>query len=240
MRLHPRYLYLLKKKKLRSRIGMTSPVIKKNIFIVTSCINIHDNISYPIHNEKHTVSERFNETLVGLKSIRNNYSDCYILFLESSRISNLEKKHIEILIDEYFDYSEYNSIKLARKHFNKGVPQFTALVNFLEENRENYFADNFHFLGARYSLIDNITENKNPLPGAYFLYYPEHNNVSTRYFFISKITLSEMIKPFRKTLYCAIVGTSVEDFIDSFFPKNGYLSKLGIMGRVNGKDTIYE
>ena len=236
-RFHPRYFYLLKKNKFHAR---TEQINKPHIFIITSCINIHDNIDYPIHNRSHTVMERLSETLIGLNSVRDNYAESYIIFLESSKISNQDKKQIEALIDEYHDYSGYKSIKIARKHYNKGVPQFTALINFFEENRDSYCADIFHFLGARYSLTANITDNTSPPAGAHFLYYPEHNNVSTRYFFISKVTMSEIIGPFRKTRYCAMAGASVEDFINCFFPKNAPLKKLGIQGLVNGKEIIYE
>jgi len=239
-RLHPRYLYLVRKNKIQTKPSITNQIKKKNIFIITSCVNVHDNIDYPIHNRDHTSEERLIETLIGLKSVRDKYADSYIIFLESSKISNQDKRQIADLIDEYYDYSECKSIKIARKHFNKGVPQFTALINFFEENRDNYHAETFHFLGARYSLTANITGNTSPTAGAHFFHYPEHNNVSTRYFFISKLTMSEMLEPFRKTRYCAMAGASVEDFINCFFKKNAPLKKLGIEGKVNGKEMIYE
>ena len=239
-RLHPRYLYLVRKNKARIRANISNQKRNKNIFIITSCINIHDNVDYPIHNVMHTANDRLSEALAGLKSVRDNYAESYIIFLESSKISDEDKKQIEPLINEYHDYSEYKSIKIARKHFNKGVPQFTALINFLEENGDHYCADIFHFLGARYSLTANITDNKIISTGAHFLHYPEHNNVSTRYFFMCNLTLSEIIKPFRKTLYCAMAGASVEDFISCFFMKRNHLKRLGIQGLVNGKEMIYE
>lgn len=236
-RFHPRYFYLLKKNKAHVR---PEQINKTHIFIITSCINTQDNIDYPIHNRSHAVTERLSEALIGLKSVRDNYAESYIIFLESSKISDQEKKQIEALIDEYHDYSGYKSIKIARKHYNKGVPQFTALINFFEENRDNYCADTFHFLGARYSLTANITDNTCPPAGAHFLHYPENNNVSTRYFFIRKLTMSEIIGPFRKTRYCAMAGASVEDFINCFFAKNAPLKKLSIQGLINGKEMICE
>ena len=236
-RFHPRYLYLLRKNKVHAR---PEQINKRHIFIITSCINIHDNIGYPKHNHSHAATERLSEALIGLKSVRDNYAESYIIFLESSKISNQDKKQIEALIDEYHDCSGYKSIKLARKHYNKGVPQFAALVNFLEENRDNYCADTFHFLGARYILTANITENTNRPAGAYFLQNSKHHNVSTRYFIISKLTMSEIIGPFRKTLYCAIAGASVEDFIFCFFMDKFRLNKLGVMGKINGKEMVYE
>lgn len=236
-RFHPRYFYLLKKNITQGREVQIS---NRNIFIITSCINIHDNLDYPIHNHSHAVTERLSEALIGLKSVREHYADSYIIFLESSKISNVDEKKIEVFIDEYYNLSEKKSIKIARKHFNKGVPQFTALINFLETNKNRYKADIFHFLGARYCLTENITDNKKINCGASFLYYPDCNNVSTRYFFVSKLPMSEIIVSFRKTLYCAIAGASVEDYIDYFFRKNPPLEKLGIKGLVNGAKMINE
>ena len=155
-------------------------------------------------------------------------------------MSNESESEINSLVDEYYNYNEAKAIRIARKHFNKGVPQFTALANFIEDNRDHYCAEIFHFLGARYSLTANITDNKSFSAGAYFIHYPEHNNVSTRYFFISNSALSQIIKPFRKTLYCAMLGASVEDFIQCFFKDSLELKKLGITGKVNGKEMIYE
>ena len=236
-RFHPRYVYLLRKNKVQNK---TVKIEKKNIFIITSCINVKDDIDYHIHNPEHTATKRLSEAVVGLKSVRSFYKNSYIIFIESSKLSKESESEINSLVDEYYNYSEAKAIRIARKHFNKGVPQFAALAKFIEENCDNYCADIFHFLGARYSLTANITDNKSFSTGAYFLHYPEHNNVSTRYFFISNLTLSEIIKPFRKTLYCAMAGASVEDFISCFFLKRAPLKKLGIQGLVNGKEIIYE
>ncbi|PCJ59286.1 MAG: hypothetical protein COA79_11350 [Planctomycetota bacterium] len=236
---HPRYLYLFRKNK--NIIEKNTPKIqKKNIFVITSCVNINESSEYPVHNANHTAGDRLNETIKGLKSIRENYSDSYIIFLESSNLSIDNIDQVKSLIDEYHNFSDLKAIRIARKHYNKGVPQFTALINFFEINCNNYCADNFHILGARYSLTTNITKDKNFKPGAHFLYYSEYNNVSTRYFLLRELSMVELIKPFRKTLYCALAGASVEDFISDFFPKNDYLQKLGIVGLVNGEKLIDE
>lgn len=236
-RLNPSYAYLLISNKIQNK---SKKIIKKNIFIVTSCINVNDVFGVHIHNLKHGVETRFTESIAGLKSIRSFYKDAYIIFLESSKLLPDYESEVKILVDEYYNYCEINSIYLARKHFNKGVPQFTALVKFIEENQHNYSADIFHFLGARYSLTVNNTENRSMLSGAYFLYYPSHKNVSTRYFFFKKMHLSTLATAFRKTLYCAIVGGSVEDFIQCFFSVNYSLKELGVTGVVNGVETIFE
>ncbi len=179
------------------------------------------------------------EALVGLKSVWDNYPDRYIIFLESSRISNEAEKQIKMLVNEYHNYSESEPIKIARQHYNKGVPQFAALVKFIEEDGDNYGADTFHFLGARYMLKGNVADEIN-LSGAYFLYYPQGKNVSTRYFFLKNIKLSDILGPFRKTLYCAILGSSVEDVLYRFVREVRFVDKLDISGKVNGVEMINE
>ena len=235
-RFHPRYFYLLRKNKNCKRLQQ---ITRTNIFIITSCINTYDNSKYINHNFAHLPKDRLNEALIGLESVRDNYPDRYIIFLESSIISNEAKDQIRNLVDEYHNYSESESIKIARQHYNKGVPQFAALVKFIEENRDNYCADIFHILGARYMLKSNITDEIS-LSGAYFLFYPQSKNVSTRYFFLRQLSLTDILGPFRKTLYCAIAGSSVEDVIHSCFREVRFLDKLGICGKVNGKELIYE
>lgn len=236
VRFHPRYFLLFRKNKTCKR---PQQIRRANIFVITSCINTYDNNKYINHNPRFLPKDRLNEALIGLKSVRDHYPDRYIIFLESSRISNEDENKIRDLVDEYHNYSESGYIKIARQHYNKGVPQYAALVKFIEENHDNFCADIFHFLGARYILKRNIT-NELSLPGAYFLYYQKHKNVSTRYFFLRTVKLSDILGPFRKTLYCALVGNSVEDVIYSFFREVRFLDKLDISGKVNGVEMINE
>ena len=236
IRFHPRYFYLvLKNQKLKGQ----QIIERRNIFIITSCINTYDNNEYVNHNYEHLPKDRLAEVLVGLKSVWKNYTERYIIFIESSKISNEDEKQIRIFVDEYHNYCEAESIKIARQHYNKGVPQFAALVKFIEENGDNYCADIFHFLGARYILKANITNEIN-FSGTYFLYYPQNKNVSTRYFFMKQLRLSDILGPFRKTLYCSILGNSVEDFLHRFSCEVRFVDKLEISGKVNGVELVNE
>ena len=233
---HPRYL-LLVKKNIKSNTSIR--VKKNNIFIVTSCINTMDCKKYPIHNLEHTPLERYEETLLGLASIRKYYIDSYIIFIESSKISIENSNKIQTLVDEYYNYSEYKNIKVARQHYNKGVPQFTALIKFIEESGHKYEAENFHFIGARYCLTGYVALKVKKV-GVYFLNYPQDENVSTRYFFIKGMGLGDIVLAFRKTLYFAILGNSVEDYVYRFLKKVIFLEKLDIVGKINGVEIVKE
>ena len=212
---------------------------KKNIFIITSCINTRDSDKYTNHNSAHSPERRLDEVLLGLGSVHENYRDGYIIFIESSRISSDDEMKIRATVDEYHNYSGAAAINVARQHYNKGVPQFAALIKFIEEGGGNYCADVFHFLGARYALRGTVADSVSH-SGAYFLFYPKSRNVSTRYFFLKNLRLSEMLRPFRKTLYCAILGSSVEDVLYRFVRELRFVDKLGVCGKVNGVEMISE
>lgn len=214
-------------------------VSKTNIFVVTSCINTYDNINYINHNVSHSPEQRLSETITGLESIKEYYPDAFIIFIESSKIPGNFKELIIPHIDRLFDYSEDLLINIARKHYNKGVPQFTALIKFLEENYNSYEAATVHFLGGRYMLGGNEA-NKWCGKGSYFLHFPVNDNVSTRYFFTKGIQLNELIRPFRMTLYFAMFGNSVEDVIHGYMPGVHTLHELKVNGLVNGKELIQE
>ena len=72
---------MLRKNKIKTK---AVKIEKKNIFIITSCINVNDNIEYHIHNPEHTATRRLSEAVIGLKSVRSFYKDAHIIFIESS------------------------------------------------------------------------------------------------------------------------------------------------------------
>ena len=226
-------LFLKNNKKNGKRIKIN------DIFIVTSCVNTNESSSYFNHNIEHTSELRLAETITGLESIRRFYPKAYIIFIESSKLSNSQGNLVTKYIDKLYDYCESKNIKLARRHYNKGVPQFKALIKFIEENGHNYYAKTFHFLGARYILTGNVADEYTNL-GSYFLYFDKANNVSTRYFFVKGVDLYKLIKPFRRTLYFSIFGNSVEDIIHGYMPNINIVNRLMVSGIVNGVEKIEE
>ena len=233
---HPRYLSLLIPDK---DIVKRSRVSKKDIFIITSCLNPEDGNNYHNHNPSHQLHDRLHETVLGIQSIRINFSGAYIILLDNSKVAKDTEILIKNSVDEYYNYYESSYIKTSRKHFNKGVPQFAKLVKFCSENHENYVADTFHFMSARYQLTANITQNLQE-SGSYFLYNEKFNNVSTRYYFFKQQSLRSIQKAFKKTLYCAIAGNSVEDALFLFAPDFKKVEYLGIKGMINGIQPIEE
>ena len=237
-KLNFRYYILLKKNKRINHV--TNPNNFENIFIITSCVNTNENNSQFInHNLYHTPEKRLTETITGLKSIRKNYKNAIIVFLESSTLNQTQRKRLNEFVDDFFDYSNCENIITARKHYNKGVPQFTALVKFIEENYNKYNCKTLHFLGARY-IINKKEADKYCDRGSYMKFSDKDFNSSTRYFFFKNTSLESLISPFRKTLYLSILGISVEDILFRFLPNFKKIKLLGISGIINGKEPIIE
>lgn len=237
-KLNLRYLSLLKKNRDDNEIVNT--MIYENIFILTSCVNTNENNSIFInHNPNHTPEIRLSETINGLKSIRKYYKDAKIIFIESSKLNSIQKRSIDLYVDDFFDYSNSKVIRIARKHYNKGVPQFTALIKFIEENYKKYNGETIHFFGARYVLNAKQAEKYNN-KGSYMKFSLKDYNSSTRYFFFKSIDLKYLILPFRKTLYLSILGVSVEDVLFRFLPNFRRIDLLNISGIVNGEKSITE
>lgn len=232
----PSYFKLLRDNNLKLR---HEAVLSNDIFIVTSCLNPHDSTESFDHNANHKFEQRFLETVSGLESIRKYYPNSYIIFLENSQIPTLNLEFLMDKVDEYFNYSECEFIKYSRRHQNKGVPQFMMLLKFCQENSANFDSEFIHIISARYIILDSIAENKIN-NGAYFLYNKKSKNVSTRYYCFKKVGLNKLAQIFKKTLFCAILGCSVEDVIFLFTPAFTQLSKLNIYGVVGGVEKIYE
>lgn len=235
-RIHLRYFFLIKTHDI---IKSKKHISKRDIFILTSCLNHDDNVTFHNHNPSHNLEMRLKETLNGIASIRKNFPNGYIIILDNSKIPNKESKLLLDAVDEYYDYSESSYIKISRKHFNKGVPQFSVLSKFCQENYKNYSAEFFHFMSARYNIVNKIN-NKISDPGTYMLYFEKSKNVSTRYYFFKNYSLSKISMAFKKTLLFAILGNSVEDALFMFVPNFKMLKKLEIKGMINGTQYIYE
>lgn len=233
---HPRYLLLLKTD---NGLVKKARISKKHIFVVTSCLNPDDGNNYHNHNPSHHLHDRLRETVLGIQSIRNNFAESHIILLDNSKVAEDTEIIIRKAVDEYYNYYDSSYIKTSRKHYNKGVPQFAKLLKFCQENHENYVADTFHFMSARYQLTGNVAERTQE-SGSYFLYYDKFNNVSTRYYFFKHQSLRSILKAFKRTLFCAIVGNSVEDTLFMFVNEFKQVERLQVTGMINGIQLLNE
>ena len=211
---------------------------KNNIFIITSCLNPND-LTEKIINSYTNIENRYQETIETIKSIKNNFVDPYIILLENSHVPTQYFDSLVTQVDELIDYSKNSYILKSRQHNNKGVPQFAMIYKFIFENKNKYLFDTLHFISARYVLHSNISNNYIEY-GSYLLFYKNSKNVSTRYYFFKKCTLDRLKIAYKYTLLLAILGNSVEDVIFLFTPKNNYLNKIDLSGKVAGIQFIHE
>jgi hypothetical protein len=201
----------------------------KRLFIVSSCLNPNNNIN----------NERLVQTINGLKSIKNFYTDTYLVILENSLINENQELQFREHSDLYLNYSSDPKINQSNKHINKGVPQFYMFLKFLIENQSKINVEFIHFISARYSITKKISEDliEN---GSNFRFNPITNNVSTRHFIFRNIKIQNLINLFKNTYILALLGCSVEDTIFLFSKNYNKLRYIFITGYVSGLELINE
>jgi hypothetical protein len=221
-----------------SKTYIESKINRQEIFIITSCLNPND-LTEKIISSYTNIENRYQETVETIKSIKYNFVDPYIILLENSNIPTQYFDSLVTQVDELIDYSKNRYILKSRQHNNKGVPQFAMIYKFIFENKNKYLFDTLHFISARYVLHSNISNNYIEY-GSYLLFYKNSKNVSTRYYFFKKCKLDRLKIAYKYTLLLAILGNSVEDVIFLFTPKNNYLNKIDLSGKVAGIQFIHE
>jgi hypothetical protein len=234
------FWYLILKKKFHnSKIKKINKIKYDDIFIVTSCTNPSDFNSYKNHNILHTSNIRLKELLETFNSIKSFYPNAYIINIENSKISRKDSVIIKKKVNKHLNYFDDDFIKLSRKHRNKGVPWLCKLIKFLNENNNNLNYKRLHFLAGRYSLLKSI--QKKTYTGVYFKFYQKYHNVSTRYFYYNFVPVNDILNSLKKTLLISLKNYSAEDFIFNFqSAKVFFLKKIGVKGKVNGLQQIFE
>jgi len=218
----------------------TEPLECDDLFIVTSCTNPGDTEEAVNHNSAHSQWQRGEELLATFDSVRRHYPGAIIVNLENSKIASELAKRIHSKCDQQRDYSADAAVRESRTFANKGVPWLIKLLKFLHEEHSAIHATRIHLLCGRYLLTDNVLA-KLSHPGSYLRYYPQYDNVSTRYIGYQRVGISEIREALRCVLRPMVFSRSAEDVIHlpGRFPKH-YLSHIGVSGLVNGKDPIEE
>jgi hypothetical protein len=113
------------------------------LFLITSCINIYKGTIY-------TPSDRYNQTINTINSIKKNFKNYKIIVLEGSE--DLEKKI-------NFENTEVYRSNVIVSGMDKSIGESYLLIDFL--NSENFMNIKFSFdiifkMSGRYSLVDNF------------------------------------------------------------------------------------
>jgi hypothetical protein len=214
-----------------------------DLFILTSCTNPYDEPSNVYHNKSHSCETRLAEIIKTIESVRKYFPQAVIVCLENSTLKANHLDDIKSRVNYFLDYSKDQFIRATRKNKNKGVPWIAKLFKFSKENNLVQ-AKRIHFLVGRYELfypvsVDPVASDQ---PNIFFKYFTEHNNVSTRYFYMENIRLADLVNCFRKTYVKASFGSSVEDVIFKVLGRipSVLIDRIGVNGMVNGKDFIDE
>jgi hypothetical protein len=201
----------------------------KRLFIVSSCLNPNNLIN----------QDRITQTIEGLQSIKKNYPDSFIVFLENSILTNSQELQIIANLDLYINYFDDTKIQNSNLHYNKGVPQFLMFLKFLIQNFPLINFEFIHFMSARYKITEKINDNfiQN---GVNFKFNLQTKNVSTRHFIFKNSKVKIVIKIVKYSYFFALLGCSVEDTIFLFTKKYNKLLKLFVSGYVSGIQFISE
>lgn len=211
-----------------------------DLFLVTSCTNPSDLSGVVNHNPSHGQEQRGEELLQTFHSIRKCYPQAIIINLENSSVEKKLANQIIEHCDFRRDYSSDLLIQRSRKFNNKAIPWVAKVLKFLREESSHIVAKRLHILCGRYFLMPDAF-NDFESEGAYFRYYPEYENVSTRYVIYNQVNFYEIGDSLEAALWPLFAGYSLEDSISfaGLFRKH-LLGRVGVSGMVNGQHYISE
>jgi hypothetical protein len=130
-----------------------------NVVIVTSAIGTKFG-AIPI-------SDRFSQTVVGLKSIKEKMPNSYVIFSDCSLEPIIgDTEEIRELVDQYFDYSKENSHNSIKYFSSQGMKSHGELfmvrecIEFCKSNLNMNSVDRIFKIGGRGILTDNFDLSK--------------------------------------------------------------------------------
>lgn len=230
------YLQLKPIKKDRSKIYSEVP-----LFILNACINPFDNLKFANYSAPNNLSDRFEQVIEGIKSVKEFFLNSEIVYIENSTIPNEYENEIKSLVDYYFNFSNNNLLQFSREFNNKGVPWSMAnLLCLIEINKIKQY-NSYHFLNGRYKVSLQTAENFYSHFKKGFMHVKmKKHNITTIYFYFTDVSLTRIFKIFKFSHLCSVSGFSIEDLFSVFFLKKRYLSNLGISGKINSVQKCEE
>ena len=204
------------------------------VFILNACINPYDSLQYANYAAPNDVCDRFRQVMNGIKSVKENFIDSDIVYIENSNIPVDFESQLKSSVDFYFNFSNNNFLQYSRAISNKGVPwSISNLLCLIELNKIKHYTS-YHFLNARYEVSTVSGENfhSNTREG-YMHVKMKQSNITLLYFYFSGVSLRRIFSIFKFAHLCSVSGFSIEDLFSVFFFKKRYLSTLGISGKIN-------
>jgi hypothetical protein len=207
-----------------------------NLIIIPSIIKCTDKrLSYTNVRSVYSTTERYEQLLKTIRSVREKIPNAYIVLIECSKDIEEYEKIMYPLVNEYINYYNNNDIKNAVESIYKGYGESLTIYTFLKNHfinkdvLEQY--ENIIKISGRYYLNDKFNYNIFDNDKNIFRYYSEHNNVSTRLYKINKKYFEIYVSNFIDIIKKCIKGDSIENVIVSTLPYK-YVDYIGVSGYI--------
>jgi hypothetical protein len=206
-----------------------------NLCVITSLINISNlPLSYTNKRSIFNANQRLEQTLKSINTVREKITNCEIVLLEGSKLSDEFEEILISLVDYYVNYSNDEDICKNVDGIYKGAGECKILNKFMNEfDLSNY--DNLFKLSGRYYINQNFNIElficqKNVFGGY-------ERVISTRLFKIYKTHFEEFKIALEKTYPIMLKGESIEYVLHKYISNKKYIKILGVEGNVAVDNT---
>ena len=133
----------------------------KVCFLITSVINTYPgNLLYGPRSYYSPI-ERYEQTILTISTIKKNFTNIDIIFIEASVINNDMEVNIKKLVNYYINISDIDDIKLGTNSVLKGYGETMHILYALDYLKlNNYEYEYIIKISGRYFLSDNFELNK--------------------------------------------------------------------------------
>lgn len=143
---------------------MTNNITTKNLFIITSVINVSENeLCYSKHRSLYSNSERYAQTKETIESIKRNIKEDYFIILcETSILDEKTKNELNENVDLFIDLTKNKEVfEDSSNNLNKSVSEAKQILEVLKFIEEKNIDFKYLFkISGRYRLNDSfIYEN---------------------------------------------------------------------------------
>jgi hypothetical protein len=132
------------------------------VVVITSVINTSNNpLNYSSVRSVFTPEERFDQTIVGIESVRKHIQNAYIVLVEASNIDTDKSLKITEKVDLYLNFSnDYHFTEIINGP-NKSYGEAQLLLKFfLSDKFKEMNVKNVYKLSGRYFLDDAFDINQ--------------------------------------------------------------------------------
>jgi hypothetical protein len=167
-------------------------------------------------------------------------TDCYVLFVDNSPVSPVQKERISQYVDEFLIIDKSAWIKKTQIHYNKGVPYWALVLAGLSVLKNAQW-DLLHIICGRYEFTSHLNLAHHKTDCFNLRYFPEYPIASTRYYSVGgKIPFDTVFKTHQFCYNKGLMGYGSEPMI--LRASQNYqclLGNIGIAG-VQGSGIVIE